>query len=412
MTSEKNLRTQAYGAHQVRRKIGFIGAACALAVAYASSSAPIPLYATYRKSIGLTNANLSMTAVAYFVGTVIALILFARLSNHLGRRPVVLATLCLSAVGCGIFYFLHSAPIFLLGRLVQGLSCGLASSCIAAYVVDTAPEKPSWIGTTVTSSAPMVGLAAGSFGSGALVQYGSGSLSRVFGILIAVIAVCAVLVVAGAETTSYKKGALVSIKPQVRVPKHIRKLLPAASAVFAGTWAVGGFYQAFSAPMAAEQFHTKNVMVAAAIFACMMAPNVIGSTVASRFQTRTAQRGGMLLFTLSVVVIIASLGMGNVVLFLLASVCAGIGCGLAFTSSMRGILDETVAQNRAGVLSTIYLISYGGAAIPNLVVGRISGRFNLLQIAAGYGVLVVLACIITFLTSSKENESEVVSGGR
>lgn len=36
---------------------------------------------------------------------------------------------------------------------------------------------------------------------------------------------------------------------------------------------------------------------------------------------------------------------------------------------MRTILGNISKEDRAGVLSTVFLISYSGAAIPNMVVG-------------------------------------------
>jgi cyanate permease len=70
---------------------------------------------------------------------------------------------------------------------------------------------------------------------------------------------------------------------------------------------------------------------------------------------------------------------------------------------MQGILSKTEPADRAGVLSTIYIISYSGAAIPNLIVGRVSGHFNLFQIAIGYVILVTIACIITFVKSRRDS---------
>ncbi|MFL0196037.1 MFS transporter [Clostridium sp. WILCCON 0269] len=390
-----------------RRKVGFIGATCSLAMVYAASSAPIPFYNTYRQTIGLTNGNLSMTAVAYFVGTVIALLMFARLSNYLGRRPVVLATLGLAAIGCLIFFFIHNTLMFLSGRFIQGLACGLASSTITAYVVDNAPASPVWIGAAVTSGSPMIGLAAGAFGSGALKQYGSGSLSLIFGILIIVLIGCAVLISVSPETITRTKGAVASIVPQIRVPKKIRYLLPAASCTFIGTWAIGGFYQAFSSSMAAEQLRTKNTLVAAAVFACMMAPSAIGGSLAGRLKPHAAQKIGMSAFFLCVVAILVSLKVGIVIPFLIASVFAGVAWGTAFTGSMRKLLDNTNQEDRAGVLSAIYLISYSGAAVPNLIVGRLSNIFNLFEIAVGYSLLVAVACIITLFTASQNNRQSV-----
>lgn len=393
---------------QDRKRLGFVGATCSLAVVYAASSAPIPLYTMYSQTIGFTSADFSSSAVAYFAGTVLALLTFARLSNYLGRRPVTLATLGLTMIGCFIFVYIRNVPMFLIGRFIQGVACGLASSTITAYIVDSAPSATAWIGTAVTSGAPMIGLATGAFASGALKEYGSGSLTLIFVILIAVLTVCSVLVAVGQETVALTRGAFASIVPQIRLPQKIRYLLPAATCTFVGTWTVGGFYQAFSSSMATEQLHTTNTLVAAAVFACLMAPNAIGGLMAGRIKPDASQRIGMSAFCLCVVAILVSLKVGAVLPFLAASIFAGVGWGAAFTGSMRAMLEKTTKEDRAGVLSTIFLISYSGAAIPNLIVGRLASSFSLFEIAEGYGLLVIAACIITLFTAQRGNEQSVL----
>lgn len=375
---------------------GFLGGACTLFAVYAAASSPIPLFNIYQSMIAMSNGDLALTAVFYFVGTLVSLLMFARISNYIGRKKSVIIALLLSAAGCGVFAAVNNVPMFMLGRFLQGMSCGLASSCAAAYVVDTAPRTPAWLGAVIVSSAPMVGLAAGAFGAGAVAQYGGGQLAVIDAVLIGVDVLCLFLILAGKETVAPCKGVVRSLRPQIKVPHSIRPLLLGASAAFAGTWAIGGFFQAYSATMATEQFGTTNTLIAAAIFASLMAPNVIGSTLAGKMNEKTAQRTGMTVFACCVMVIIATLGLGLVVPFLIACVLGGAAIGMAFSGAMRSILDKTTAEERAGVLSTIYLISYSGAAIPNLIVGRISGMFSLLQIATGYGVLVLIALVLTW----------------
>lgn len=384
-----------------RRRIGALGAFISLAAIYAVSSAPIPLYSLYRENIGLSNADLSFSSGLYFVGTLVALLFMARLSDFRGRRPVSLGTLGLSAAGCLVFGSLSSGDMFLAGRFLQGLSCGIGSSCLAAYLVDTAGEKS---GAAAVASAPMAGMAAGSFGSGLLVQYGTGEPEAVFVILAAMLVICAVLIMAGKETMPRRAGAIQSLRPQIAVPKKIRPYLPAAVAVFVGTWGIGGFYQAFSAPMAAECLHSSNVVMAAAVFACLQAPNIIGSMAAKKMPTKRAQRLGMTLFLLGVAVMIFTLFEGAAFPFLAVSAFVGASWGLAYTGSLQSMVQSTGQMERAGVLSTACLISYGGAAVPSMAVGSLGSSFSLYEIAIGYGVLVFVAWLLACMLS-KGNES-------
>ena len=379
--------------------IGFVTATLSFAVIYMASAAPVPLFAIYRQTLDLTHSDRSYAAVAYFAGAVTALLMFARISDHFGRRIVIFINLLLAMFGCLIFLDLASSAMLLAGRFIQGFACGLASSAVAAYVVDNASLSPAWLGSVVTGAAPMLGLAGGSLASGALRQYGSGSLSIIFVVIMAMLMVCFVMLAFSPETVLRSQGGFRSLKPQIRIPLSIRPLLPAACATFVGTWSIGGFYLPFSASMAAEQLHTDNTFVAAAVFACMMTPYLIGGSLAGRMKPVSAQRMGMVAFTLCMAGIIASLKLSSVSFFLLATVGAGIAWGIAFTGSMRTILGNISKEDRAGVLSTVFLISYSGAAIPNMFVGQLFRNTSLSYIATGYGILVFLACFITLFTT-------------
>src|SRR3954469_10569208 len=157
---------------RVRSRIGFAGAACSLVAVFAASASPIPLYELYRRTDGLSHADLSLTAVAYFVAVMAALVVFGRLSNHLGRRPVALAALVVTAAGTLVLTEVHSVAPLIAGRVLQGIGCGRAASALAAFIVDSAPASPSWLASAVTTGSPMVGLTLGALAPGAPPEYG------------------------------------------------------------------------------------------------------------------------------------------------------------------------------------------------------------------------------------------------
>jgi MFS family permease len=71
------------------------GVACLLL--FAAGAAPIPLYGTYRIENGVTTDQLALAAVIYFAGAILTLLMLARLSDHLGRKPVALTALGVAA---------------------------------------------------------------------------------------------------------------------------------------------------------------------------------------------------------------------------------------------------------------------------------------------------------------------------
>lgn len=366
-------------------------------VTYVTSAVPIPLYGVYQAQDAITYFQLSLSSVVYFIGAVAALVLFGRLSNYMGRKPVAVLSLLLAALSTLFFLNLHSATPLLLGRLSQGLACGLASTALTSWLVDHSHSVRSWIAPAIISCGPMTGLTFGGVGSGILFEYAP--YPRQIGFVIALLLnlICLFLIFRSKETMSVRSGALASIKPNFEIPLSARKAFPVAACTFVCTWALGGFFQAFGPAMAREQLHSQSAVAAAFVFASIMAPSSIGASIAGKMTSTQAQRTGMLAFTLFVGCILLSLHLGLLTAFLLASVFAGIAQGLVLTGSIGTMVTGLKAEERANVFSVIYASSYVGAAIPTLIAGRLSNHLDLLQIAYGYGMLALCGSVVVLV---------------
>lgn len=239
----------------------------------------------------------------------------------------------------------------------------------------------------------------GPFYGGSPVRYGPSPRLLIYEITATVLVVCAVLMAMSPETMPRRRGAMASLLPRLQVPAGSGRLLLAAGAAFVATWSLGGFYQAFGPSVAAEHLGTAHPLVAAAVFASVMVLNPIGGPLSGRLPPATALRAGMTLFVLALVGIVASLHAGAVVPFIAASLVVGVAQGAAATGGIRALLAGTRQEERAGLLSTIYLISYSGAAIPAMIAGRLASRFDLFQIALGYAALGIVASNVAMLAA-------------
>ncbi len=377
------------------RGLAFAAATASLAVTFLASASPIPLYAVYRAENGITTAEISLTVVAYFAGTISALLFLGRLANHLGRRPTAVLTLALLAAGAIVFMDVRSIVPLLVGRLLMGLGAGLASSALTSYVVDTSPQQPPWVASVVASQAPMLGLTVGAIGSGALVQFAPWHRVLVYVLVCVVLAVCAVLILASPDTVQRQPGVWRSLVPRVSLPAPQRRLVPIAAAVFLSTWSTGAFFQAFVPSLIVDQLGTSSPLVFGLVFSAYMAPSVVGAPIGGRFSPAKAQRIGMVVFLVGMVMLVSSLVAGSLGFFIVASVIAGTGQGIAVSSTIRGMLHGVRLMDRAPIFAAIYVMSYAGAAIPSLIAGQLSLHFALVEVSVGYGVLALLATSVT-----------------
>ena len=385
--------------NKLKSKLGLFGAISTFGLVFFASAAPIPLYSVYRQTLLLTNADLSFSSVCYFVGTVFALLFLARLSNQFGRKPVVIVALILSILGVIEFITLNSVTGFYFARFVQGLSCGLASSAAAAYVVDLASPK---LGTIAVSTTPMIGLSLGSLGSGFIVET-TGSLTAIYWVAFGFAVIATMLVLLGKETIGWQKSAVknavISLVPNIGLPERLRHFLPAAAAVFIGTWAIGGFFQTFSAPIARDQLHSTSVLVGSTVFAAFQIPAFFGSVLSGKISQSSGQKIGMTGFFLSTIGLVLALAQSSVFAVLGIIVLASLTFGLAYAASIKSLLSSATLEERAGILSLIYIIGYAGAAVPNLIVGKLASGLNLVEITTGYAVLVGITWLIVISKS-------------
>lgn len=375
----------------------FVVASASLVAVFAASAAPVPVFNVYRAENGLTTADLSLSVVAYFAGTIIALLCLGRLAHHLGRRPVGLATLLTMIAGSLVLLDVTGLGALVAGRFLMGVGAGLASSALTSYIADSAPDRPAWVAGVVTSQAPMLGLTIGSVISGALVQYVPGARVWVYVVMAALLALCLLLMLGCRETGEPTPGVWRSLRPRVSVPARARSLLPVALSVFTATWALGAFYQSFVPTIARDQLHSDNALVVSLLFAAYMAPSVAGAPLVGRLLPATAQRLGMVVFVVGVTGILVALVTTSVVVMTTATIVASVGQGMGVSASMRALLLGSTAAERPSLMAAIYLACYTGAMVPSIIAGQLSHVLPTVTIAFGYGVLALVATAITLV---------------
>ena len=137
----------------------------------------IPLLPFYVKSLGGSGVEvggihlgigtvLGFIIAAFTVAQIISAPMWGRLSDRVGRRPVVMIALTASGIAYLIFGFANSLLLLLLSRLVQGAGGGTVG-VIQAYVADSTDPKDraralGWLSAT-TNLGVALGPVLGSF---------------------------------------------------------------------------------------------------------------------------------------------------------------------------------------------------------------------------------------------------------
>jgi MFS family permease len=178
------------GGLMLARGVSFWFLAVLLGLFLFAASAPSPLYSIYAKLWQFSSTTLTAIYAVYAAGALGALLVTGRLSDHVGRRPIVLFALLIQGGGMVAFIAADGVGSLYLGRVLQGTATGIASGAISAWLVDLEPEDRPRLGSLLTGIALLAGLGSGAFVSSLLVQYAADPLRFVYWLLVSAYTVC------------------------------------------------------------------------------------------------------------------------------------------------------------------------------------------------------------------------------
>lgn len=118
------------------RRGAVLATAFAFLVTMMGTTLPTPLYSLYSQRLDFTEFTVTILFAVYAFGVMFALIVFGRLSDQIGRRPILLTALVLAVISAVMFLLPLSLPLLIAARIVSGLSAGLMSGTGTAAVID------------------------------------------------------------------------------------------------------------------------------------------------------------------------------------------------------------------------------------------------------------------------------------
>jgi predicted MFS family arabinose efflux permease len=360
----------------------------------AGSSAPTPLYAVYASHWGFSPITTTIVFGVYALAVLTALLTVGSLSDHIGRRPVLLAALAVQAAAMLVFVTADGVPQLLIARIVQGLSTGAAAGAIGAGMLDLNKAR----GTVANAVAPITGTASGALGSGLLVQYLPQPTHLVYLVLLGVFVLQAVGVVLMPETSSPAPGALASLRPKFAVPAEVRRPLMFAVPALVAVWAMAGLYGALGPALVKLVSGSSSVVLGGLSLFVLAASGAAAVLILQRRSARqlTLTGGGALLAGIALTLL--AVGTRSTAAFFVGTAVAGAGFGGAFQGAIRSVVPLAAPHQRAGVLSVVYVVSYLAMGLPAVIAGLLLvHEGNLVATAVQYGVAVMLLTAVALL---------------
>jgi predicted MFS family arabinose efflux permease len=374
----------------------FWATATVLFVFVTASAAPAPLYRVYQHQWAFSDATLTAVFAVYVVTLLTAILTAGSLSDHLGRRPVIIAGLILAAITCSAFLSADSVEALFLARCLQGIAVGFTAGALNATLIDLRPTGES--APLIASTTPFVALGFGALATSLLVQYGPIPTRLPWWALLFCFITCLGLAVAMPETGAKRPGALKSLRPKVSVPKDARSAFAIAVPSIGGSWALGGFYFSLGPSLVARQLDSTNLVWGGVTIALLCAAAATASVARRNNPPTRIMFEGCLTLAIGGVLSVVAIATRSPATLLVSTAIAGAGFGMANLGGFRTIVANATADDRAGLVAAIFIVTYVGFGGPALAAGFATTRYGLHDTALVYcGAVAALAGAVSLL---------------
>lgn len=383
-----------------------------LGLAVLGTNVPSPLYGVYAQRWGFSSGLVSLIFAVYCLVLIASLLVFGRLSDEVGRRPVVLAGLLVISVGSLLFALAQDAAWLLAARAAQGLAVGMLSGAATAALAELHPRGDRRTAALVATVALTGGSAVGPIFGGVLAEYGPYPLVLPYAANLGLLA----LVTAGVwavvpETVPPKRSREERTwgLRRPRVPADIRHPFALGSGVCFVAWAVAGLFIALVPSYAASLLRAENLLVGAGAVSMMLGSACAAQVLARKVSARLAMFWGMAAQVAGLAATVTAVPTGSVPLLLSGALLSGVGLGLAFMGGLGLVGRVAPAESRAEVLSACYVIIYLGESVPVLGAGYGADRIGLFPAVAAFAAVIgglgLLAAILAMVWGEEKTRA-------
>lgn len=348
---------------------GFWIIAIAFLTEMAFCAIPTPLYGIYQQRDGFPTLVLTVIFAVYGVGVILALYLAGHVSDWLGRRRVILASLLINVLAAILFLAWSDVAGLMVARFVSGLGIGILTATATAHLSElgAAANHARGRAALIATFANLGGIGLGALVGGIIATWTERPLVVPYVVFALLLAVEAILVAFVPETVERREERPAYRPQRVAVPEAGRGAFWAAGAAAFGAFAVFGTFMGLSSTFLGGILHLHSPLLTGLapfiVFFLAAAAQVLTARIAMRSQLLA----GILLAVLGLAAVGASAAAGSLALFLAGGGIAGAGIGILFRGALGTAAAVADPARRGEALAGIFLIAYAGMMVPPLL---------------------------------------------
>src|SRR4051812_41964293 len=315
-------------------RMAFALVAAVIGLALFASGTPSPLYGTYRALWGFSPAVLTLVYATYAFGVLVALVMAGRISDEVGRRPVLLVALGTLMASTVLFMVADSVGWLFVARAVQGAATGLALGAASAALLDLHPRRdPAGVGLTngVVSAG---GMGLGVLVSAALVELAPAPRVLPYVALFVLFSIAFAGALRMPEPVARRSRLRLTVE-RPSVPRAVRPAFLLAALGVISSWSIGGLFLSLGPQLAADLFDSTNHLVTGISVFALAGSGAAAQLAFGRSAPWAGASAGSIALAAGMVLIVLAAGPGSRAPFLGGAGVGGGGLGRAVPGAPR-----------------------------------------------------------------------------
>ncbi|MEV1206079.1 MFS transporter [Microbispora rosea] len=364
----------------------------------AASAVPSPLYRLYTVRWHLPTSTVTLIYATYCLGVLASLLVFGRVSDTWGRRPVIMTGLAGLLASMGLFVYASGAAWLFAARAVQGLATGIAISASGAALLELRQGRDPATASLFNVVASALGVGAGGLLGAVLLQFAPGPLVTPFVVLAVLILVLLLGLTVVPETVPRESRSGVRIAAP-GVPQQIRAPFVLAGLAITCAWSIIGIYLGLAGTLAPALLHTASPLAAGLAILALGGASAVPPLVARALPPAVQIAWGTLALIGGIASMAWSLSADSAVSFVAASVVIGVGVGFAMFGALRTVGAAAPPDGRAQVMAAFYIVAYAAISLPAVAAGFAVRRMGAVATFQIFGAGIVVVSVGTLLSA-------------
>jgi MFS family permease len=380
----------------VSRTSGFVLIAYAFLVTMLGATLPTPLYPLFAQRYSFGALMVTLIFAVYAFGVIAALLAFGELSDQIGRKPLLVAGLALSALSAFLFVIADSLTPIFAGRVISGLSAGLFTGTATATLVDLVPGDRRKLASLVAVVMNLGGLGLGTLLAGLLADYCRAPLRLPFIVHLGLLAPALIGTLLVPESVARRRFRL--RLQRLSVPEGVRSVFVRGAAAGFASFAVAGVLSSVAPEFLAQVLGRTSHTLAGLLVFIVFGGSIVGQLALARLSDRRALVWACALLVAGAGLLALALVIESLATLLVSAVVVGVGQGLGIGAGLAAINQRAPVERRGETASSFFVVIYVGLSLPVIATGVAANSFGLRSAGIAFSAAVA-ALVVAVLAS-------------